>query len=418
MSKGCQKKRLDRLLGIELGKRVFAAIESIGGEARYVGGAVRDVFHHQPLSPPPDLDMAMDVAPVEAEQALKKCGLVVLPTGIDHGTITVFDRQDDSVKIELTSLRHDVETDGRHAVVAFGKDWAEDAARRDFTINSIYLSANGDVFDPFDGRADLGAGRVRFIGNPAERLAEDHLRILRFFRFFARFGQGEADKAAMQAISESAQSLDKISGERIAKELAELLLTPSALTGLRALQEAGVDKILTSGGFDLSCYQRLIEVADDAPLPALLASLVDDHQPFAEKLKLSGKMRTAMAYLDSGIGNLDEFSTDDWPQAAYRIKPDFSDTSGHEAAKWLAFRYAIGAGRTEQGIEENVFNRLAAWEIPSFPVQGRDLLALGYKKGQILGKALAELEEYWIQGQFSCNKDDLLAHAKTKAETK
>jgi tRNA nucleotidyltransferase/poly(A) polymerase len=404
--------QLHQLLNLELGQQVITALAEAGGEARYVGGVIRDLLSHQPLAKNPDLDMAMDIAAGDAKTILTKAGLKVLSTGLAHGTITVFDRKDHRLKIELTSLRQDVETDGRHAVVKFTKDWRIDAARRDFTINSIYLAADGTVFDPFDGRRDLAAGRVRFIGNPEHRLAEDYLRILRFFRFFARFGIGAPDATAMQAIKAAAHQLDQISGERITKELTGLLALKS-LPGLSALQETGVDRIITHRGFNLSGYEKLTQIAKDVPLMAAFAVLVQDHDRFAERLKLPNKMRQEMMYLALGFDDLNAFETEAWSKIAYQSKPTFGAMPTQQAALMLAWRYGAAAARSSQSIKGEVFHKLATWDIPIFPVQGHDLLAMGYLPGEALGEALAALEEYWIEGQFLQDKNDLLTHLAT-----
>ncbi|MFD0389975.1 CCA tRNA nucleotidyltransferase [Tistrella bauzanensis] len=187
-------------------RRVLAALAAAGGEARFVGGAVRDLMAGQPSA---DIDLATTLLPDAVMAAASQAGIKAVPTGIDHGTVTLVA---DRVPVEVTTLRRDVATDGRRAVVAFTQDWSEDARRRDFTVNAMSLSADGRLYDPFDGLADLANGRVRFIGDARRRILEDVLRILRFFRFEARIGRGAPDRTALDACRELAERIDSLSG--------------------------------------------------------------------------------------------------------------------------------------------------------------------------------------------------------------
>ncbi len=414
---------LKPLLELELGQRIFDAIKAIGGEARFVGGVLRDLFHGDEWTGYPDLDMAMDIPPLAAKTALENVGLRVLPTGIDHGTITVFDRRNDKLKVELTSLRHDLETDGRHAVVGFTKNWDEDAARRDFTINSIYASADGTVFDPFDGRGDLALGRVQFIGNAEERIAEDYLRILRFFRFYGQFARTPPDEVAMAAIAKSKHGLKQISGERIAAEITRIINTAltknetaniAAMPAMLAMINAGVDQVIVPNGFNSRRLQGLIFAATTPPLAALFAAMVEDVEGFSQRLKLSGKMRRMMTYFTAGGENLPALEGASWQVAAWNIKPDNTKQEGGEqgandAARLTALRYAIASLRTGRDINKKCYARLNAWIVPKFPLKGRDLIAQGYDAGAGLGGVLAELERHWVMGGFNDDKDILLA---------
>ena len=215
-------------------QRLFAALGAAGIAARFVGGCVRNAVFDRPIQ---DLDLAVDKPPETVMRALEAAKLKAVPTGLKHGTVTAV--ADDRV-FELTTLRRDVETDGRRAVVAFTDDWLVDAGRRDFTFNALYADLDGTLYDPFDGRADLAAGRVRFIGDADTRIAEDRLRVLRFFRFHAWYGRPPIDGTGYQACARNASTLGGLSGERIRKELLRTLEADGAPDAFDAMREAGV----------------------------------------------------------------------------------------------------------------------------------------------------------------------------------
>src|SRR5882724_8262937 len=214
-------------------RTLLGALARAGIAARFVGGCVRNTVVGRPVE---DIDIAVDRPPETVMRALEAAALKVVPTGIKHGTVTAIVR---GRSFELTTLRRDVETDGRRAVVAFTDDWLEDAKRRDFTFNAMYADPDGTIWDPFDGRADLLAGRVCFIGDPDQRIAEDHLRILRFFRFYAWFGRSPLDGAGFDACRRNVGSLSSLSAERVAKELLRLLAALAPADALEAMAEAG-----------------------------------------------------------------------------------------------------------------------------------------------------------------------------------
>ena len=395
---------LKPILENELGQRVMRTISNAGGEARYVGGVIRDALAGITIKSNNDLDMAMNLTPYQAMDILQQNGLRVLPTGIDHGTITVFDRRNADQKIELTTLRLDIETDGRHARVAFTEDWQGDAARRDFTMNSLYLDAGGVLYDPFNGRQDLAQGQVKFIGDPAARLAEDYLRMLRFFRFQSRFGKGDPDPAALSAITDAAPKLDRISGERLAMELAKLL--PLGMTsGLQALQECGVDHVIVEDGFDLESFKMLAPLSGEFPLAAAYAALISEAslEKLMARLKLSKKLCRQIKFMTMPMENKDLLSTSDWQEAAWQNKP-------HSAAQAddLAWRYAVRCARSGQMIDTALFKKLLTWHAPQFPVTGSDLIAKGITSGPEMGLVLEKLENHWVASTFSLSRDDLL----------
>ena len=401
--------RLQVILNLSLGQQIVQVIRKAGGEARFVGGIVRDALIGRDLSAPHDIDMAMTLAPDVAQQLLQDAGLKVIPTGIDHGTITVLDRQHPQQKVELTTLRADLDTDGRHATVAFTADWHGDAARRDFTINSLYLDAEGRFFDPFGGEDDLMSGRVRFIGDAGQRIAEDYLRILRFFRFQAVFGQGEPDEDALQAIRANAHHLHVISGERQAMELAKLLPL-GASKGLKALVETGVDRIITPSGFQIDALAVMASLPRPLPLAACYAALVaaDSLSALQDRLRLPIKLRKQMLAMAKPFAHDVTVSDQSWEQAAWREQSAITG-GGFSIGEALAWRYGVIESRQTRRVSEAVFNRLHDWQPPVFPLRGADLKASGMTTGEAMGAALDRLEDLWVESHFTLSRDDLLA---------
>ena len=405
-----KKEALHLIVNNPLGQRVLKVVKSAGGEARFVGGIVRDALAGIAPQDWPDIDMAMTLTPDVAMQAFKESGLKTLPTGIDHGTITVFDKKDHRQKIELTTLRADQETDGRHAEVIFTEDWAGDAARRDFTINAIYLDGAGMIFDPCHGCDDLAHGILRFIGNAEDRIEEDYLRILRFFRFHARFAKTEPDQETMAAITKFAPRLDQISGERQAMELARLLPMGST-SGLSAMVATGVDRVLTPSGFNTDAMAKLSKLAQSVsiavlPLAACYAVLVDHDQlpALLERLRLSQKLRRQITYMANPIKDVAGFASDAWRIHAWGAKPH-ADADRTD----LVWRYATTQAKASQMIGHDEFYRLLEWQAPQLPIKGQDLLDRGIARGPSVGQQLKTLEDAWVASGFSLTRDDLLA---------
>ena len=278
-----------------LAEPALAAVMATLPEARVVGGAVRDALAGRPIT---DIDLATPRTPEQVTKALQEAGIRVVPTGIDHGTVTAVLGER---SFEITTLRRDIETDGRHAVVAFTDDWRTDAARRDFTINAMSMARDGEVFDYFGGIADLRAGIVRFVGDPATRIAEDHLRILRYFRFFARYSFGPADAAALAAIRAGASGLGTLSAERVWSELSRILAVPDPRGAVALMAELGVLDAVVSEGADAARLARLVEAGAPAdPLLRLSALLTGDARALAARLRLAGWERDRLLALRGG----------------------------------------------------------------------------------------------------------------------
>ena len=357
------------------------ALGSGEGLTRYVGGAVRDELLELPVS---DVDVATRLRPDEVVRRLESAGIKAVPTGLEHGTVTAVSG---GQPVEVTTLRRDVSTDGRRATVAFTDDWEEDAARRDFTINALSADPeSGQIFDYFGGVDDLRARRVRFIGDPLQRIAEDHLRILRFFRFHARFGAGEPDPAALEACTERANDLMALSRERIADELLKILAMPEPAATIGIMLQRGIlapviPEIDPERLCDLEALIGAEKAADVAPdalrrLASLLPREPDVAGQVAARLKLSNKARKRLTAAASP-------SLDASPQAlAYRL--------GTQAA---VDRLLLASRPAEA-------KAIAGWAPPRLGVGGGALIARGLPEGPIVARTLRQIEDRWVEAGF------------------
>jgi len=360
--------------------KLLDALAAQEGLTRYVGGAVRDDLLKLPVS---DVDLATRLRPDEVVERLQAAGLKAVPTGFEHGTVTAVS---DGHPYEVTTLRRDVETFGRHATVAFTDQWEEDAARRDFTINALMADpVTGEVFDYFDGLSDLEQRHVRFIGDPFERIAEDHLRILRFFRFHARFGQGPPDEAALEACTNRANDLMALSRERIADELLKLLSVEDPVATLqvmldRAILKPVLPEIAASAWEAVALLARAENEAGIAadPLRRLPALLPRDPQvagAIASRLKLSNRARKRIVCAA-------ETDITDPRAIAYR--------SGIECA---VDRLLLAARAPEA-------REMLGWNPPKLRVTGGALIKRGLKEGPVVSRTLRQIEERWIEAGF------------------
>jgi len=381
---------------------VFAALQSEGAQARVVGGAVRNALMGLAVK---DIDMATTALPAEVMRLAAAAGLQPVPTGIEHGTVTVVAEH---VPIEVTTLRRDIETFGRHARVTFTHDWGEDARRRDFTMNARYCAADGTVHEPRDGYPDLAARRVRFIGDARERIREDYLRILRFFRFFATYDPASSPDAEglASAIAEKAR-LAQLSGERIRAELLLLLTAPRAVEAMRIMHEARLIGPLLGVRGDIDRLERLaaIEAALDRDPDALLrlAALAlgpeSDAARLQERLRLSAAETARLAQAGVRHAGLS-------PASAEREGQGFIYRHGSQAftdGALMAWA-ASGDGPADRARAHRV--RLPErWQAPELPVRGADVLALGTEPGPEVGRALAAFEAWWIAQGFPADRE-------------
>jgi poly(A) polymerase len=379
-------------------RRLMSVIADAGGEARIVGGAVRDAVIGRAVG---DIDMACTLAPDLVMKALTDAGIKAVPTGIAHGTITAVI---DHTGYELTTLRRDVETDGRHARVEFTDDWRMDAARRDFTFNALYVDASGTLHDYVDGAADAKAGHVRFIGDAEARITEDVLRILRFFRFFAWFGDIEPDATGLAACRKLASLLPRLSAERVAKETLKLMGAPNPLPALAAMS---VNEILAPYLPEaINVYRLRAALGQEKnhneqqpPIVRLAALLLPDPgtaNAVAQKLKLSRADAALLLNLSTLPVLLDAAQT---PTALRRL----IYAHGAEACRHALF---LTTGDIAPALAT-----IAAWENPVFPIRGEDLARMGIPAGPRMGEILRATEIWWIDDDFRATREACLAHA-------
>jgi poly(A) polymerase/tRNA nucleotidyltransferase (CCA-adding enzyme) len=346
-------------------------------DARVVGGAVRDWLAGRAVA---DIDLATALPPDAVTAALERAGLRAVPTGVDHGTVTAVSG---GRGFEVTTLRRDVATDGRHAVVAFTDDWRADAARRDFTMNAMSMTRDGAVFDYFAGQADLAAGVVRFVGDPATRIAEDALRVLRFFRFHARYGRGEPDPVALAAIRAGLDGLAILSPERVWSELCRILAAPDPAGSVALMAATGVLAAVLPEGTDPAALARLVAAgAPPDPVLRLAALVTGDVQALASRLRLSGAEREMLAAL----------------LAAPAPSPGADDADLRRALADTPPAVLIGRAWLAGAGWESVRARLSALPRPVFPLEGRDVLALGVSEGPRVGELLREVRRWWMAG--------------------
>ena len=369
-------------------RAVMAALEAAGGPgcARFVGGCVRNSLLGQPVD---DVDIATLLTPDRTMAALKAAGLKAVPTGVEHGTVTgVSERR----PYEITTLRRDVETDGRRAVVAFTQDWAEDAARRDFRLNALYADAEGQVFDPTGGGLDdAAAGRIVFVGQAETRIREDYLRILRFFRFYAWYGRGAPDAAGLAACAALKDGMAQLSAERVSKELLKLLAAPDPRPAVRAMDEAGALAQVLPQVQPLTLFQALCDVTEDPVLrlSALLPAEAGAAAAAAAALRLSNADR------DRLIAAVAEGPV---------VAPDMAPAQARAALYRLgrvAFEDRLARAEAAGGGDGDALRALAAdWTPPRPPVNGRDLARLGVPPGPETGRLLKAFEDGWIADDF------------------
>ena len=387
--------------------KLLAVLNRDGEETRAVGGAVRNALLGEPSA---EIDIATTAVPEEVQQRVTAAGFKAVPTGIDHGTITVVI---DGAPFEVTTLRQDVETYGRHAKVAFGRDWKADAERRDFTINALSAAADGTVYDYVGGLADLAERRVRFIGKPRQRIEEDYLRILRFFRFHAAYGRGELDPEGLAACIAARSGLEHLSRERIRMELIKLLRARGAAPVLQVMTDTGILGPLLAGVPNVAHFTAMakIEAAlglqPDAMrrLAALAVMVTEDAERLSQKLRLSNDeqarlLSMAQAWWRRIVRAGDKLARP-W---LYHLGPgNFADRVLLAWARWGA------------PADDAEWRELATfpqrWTAPVFPIKAAELMARGLDKGPRLGAALKAAEEAWIAADFPSDKPTLDAIA-------
>ncbi|MAZ02692.1 MAG: hypothetical protein CMN56_06100 [Sneathiella sp.] len=373
---------------------ILEALITGGGSARFVGGCVRDSLLGVETE---DIDIATDILPETVVVRLEKSGITAIPTGIDHGTVTAAIGKR---HFEITTLRVDTQSHGRHADVAFTGDWEQDAKRRDFTFNALYLDPTGELADPVGGLADLTAGYVRFIDRAEDRIREDRLRVLRYFRFYARFGANNPDEDALKACANSANDLGNLSAERVQKELLLLLATEDPYPALVLMSKAGVLDALV-GPVDLPKLKLLLSLNVESDALQRFTVLLNGNrkslQALADKLRFSNKQKERISVMCGG-------------QVAADMSPEAREVALYELGSqgfidqtlmlWvnLGPQYALTA----------YLEDAQHWTAPVFPVSGGDLLAQGMEEGMALGRLLKQMEARWIDSGFKMSKSALI----------
>ncbi|NNC36344.1 MAG: CCA tRNA nucleotidyltransferase [Hyphomonadaceae bacterium] len=386
-------------------RRIFDALPD--DSARYVGGCVRNALLGAPVA---DYDIATTVLPEDVASALKANKISVHETGIAHGTLTAVA---DNTVFEITTLRRDVTTDGRRATVEFSKDWTEDAFRRDFTVNALYADPQGKIFDPTgQGVEDIKTRRIRFVDDPVQRIQEDYLRILRFFRFYAWYGDGKAmDKPALTACRDLKDGLNQLSVERIWSETKKLLAAPSPHRTVNAMLINGILEKLLPEASNAEGLQRLIDVER-------MTDLTPD--PYLRLMSMAARDEFAMAGLTRRLkmANVEKTRLLGWAGDRAALKPGLSDKDLKieifKAGRQVAMDRSVlrAAGADDPIIKKQwlaVFDTAREWDWPEFPLSGKDLIEAGVPKGTSMGKALAALEALWIRSGFTADKTRLIA---------
>ncbi len=381
---------------------VLAALAAAGSEGRFVGGCVRDHLAERPIK---DIDIATPLKPEAVIEALARAGLKSRPTGLQHGTVTAIAA---GQGFEVTTLREDVETYGRHALVAYTADWRQDAARRDLTMNALSLDAGGALHDYFGGAADLAAGRVRFVGDPWQRIREDYLRILRFLRFHAHYARTPLDPDGLAAACGLAEGLAIISSERKRDELLRLLTAPDPLPVLEAMQRGGILGRVLPQVSGLDRLRRLLALAPESDAPQRLAALLPDERAAADQvgdaLRLSNQQRRRLRAMA-------EASTDGAVLEKESGRRALLYRQGAAALIDLG-RLAAADGVLSPAALTLLEREAEAWEPRRLPITGKDLEALGLPRGPKVGRLLRGLEDWWIERSFRPSREDLLIEAR------
>ena len=377
--------------------RLLSVLDREGEEARVVGGAVRNALLGMPIA---EVDVATTAVPEEVVKRVTAAGFKPVPTGIEHGTVTVVI---DKHPFEVTTLRKDVETYGRHAKVEFGRDWKADAERRDFTINALSATADGAVYDYVGGLDDLGRRRVRFIGDPAKRIAEDYLRILRFFRFHAAYGTSDhPDAAGLAACIAGREGLDQLSRERVRMEMLKLVVAPHAVPTLISMTDAGLLLRVLGGVSYLASFENMAKVEAAVGLEpnavrrlgALAVAIPEDAERLWQKLRLANNEHERLASMGESWGRISPLYGEKAAKALlYRLRPqNFTD------------RVLLGWARSSATAHDTEWHALATlpqrWTAPAFPLKAADFMQRGVPQGPALGAAIAAAEQAWVAAGF------------------
>lgn len=388
-------------------RKIMAVLLEDGGDARFVGGCVRDSLVNRKVV---DIDIATPLTPEQVIERLARHDIPYAPTGLKHGTVTAIV---DGHPFEITTLRHDVVTDGRHAEVAFTDDWRADAARRDFTINAIFATAEGELCDFFGGVEDLRLGRVRFVGTAEKRIQEDVLRILRFFRFYAHFGRAPPDTDAVKACAAAAGQIRKLSAERIRHEVLKLLEAEQCPVVWRLMLQKGIVTCFMPEATNFHMLERLVQLENQYHSPSFalrrLAAVLDvtgnGIKQVAAALRLSNEQGDQLfKMIHPGI----EVSTGMTDAAVRKLVY----LLGNDMARSVLLLAAAKSGNT--GRLESIYQLATSFRPPRFPLQGEDVIKAGHIQGPEVGRVLRMIEEWWVSRDFAPNREACLQLLNTE----
>lgn len=395
-------------------RRIFDLLNIDGEEVRVAGGAVRNSLMGHPIE---DIDLATTWLPNEVTKLAAKAGIKVVHTGIEHGTVTLVA---DGAAFEVTTLREDIETDGRHAKVLFGKNWQKDAERRDLTINGLYANADGEIIDLVGGIDDIKSANIRFIGEADKRIKEDYLRVLRFFRFFARYGAGRPDAEGLKASVRAVSKLSTLSVERIWKEMVLLLSADDPSRSLLWMRTTGVLTALfpETEKWGIDAVTPLVETKkalgwDSDPLLLLESMVPPDPERIAEmakRLKMSNLHKDRLLEWVSTPMISHEMADIALDRMLYRGSVSgIKDVLRLSLVNARSRAHGDDKAMMEAANYTRLLKRLENWQKPEFPIAGKDLIAAGVEKGKAIGEKLAELEYIWIESDFQMSRDQLLS---------
>ncbi len=392
---------------------IFSAFNREGFQARVVGGAIRNTLLGQKVK---DIDFATTASPEQAINLAHEADLKVIPTGLKHGTITIVVG---GAPFEVTTLREDVETDGRHAQVSFTKNWKTDASRRDFTINALYADEAGRLYDPVGGYEDVVAGRLRFIGEPVERIREDYLRILRYFRFQAEYNLKSVDNASLKACVAETKGLAGLSAERVISEVEKILTGPHAVHVINLMYDYAVLlEVLGLVAHPLT-LEKLITLEkrfSDVPdvvlrLGALCCLKEEDGLYLSQRFKLSNQKKALICSLNRPDPTfVSDMSLAEAKVALYKLGPKVYQNK-------VLYCWVKAQADICDEAWTKLFELVDQWDVPEFPIRGQDLINLGMEKGPEIGVVLKALEVYWIQHDFKPGKSSLLDYVTSLMKT-
>ena len=389
-------------------RKLFSALNTQTITTRAVGGAVRNTLLNKAVK---DIDFATTAKPEEILKLAELSGLKTIPTGLKHGTVTVL--IEDS-PFEVTTLRQDLETDGRRAKVEFTNNWKADASRRDFTINALYADADGNIYDPVQGYEDIQNNNIRFIGKARQRIQEDYLRILRFFRFIAEYDMKISDKSSLLACVQERAGLSSLSAERISVELEKLIIGPNADNTIQLMFSCGLLVNLLGLAVNPTRFSNLLSMEDRLQaspdtilrLAALSCYTREGANDLSKRLKLSNdKKRQLLTITNKAYHKQADFGPEQAKHLLYNL--------GAKDYKFKIIFEWLQSDSDKDPKWQSLYNQAKNWTKPSFPINGSDLMQLGIEKGPTLGKTLKIVEHHWVDLDFQPTKKDLLDFTKT-----